>query len=158
MNGVVDPPDINGEGPRIDSTALVDRSAEVHPSTSSLILRGCHPHGVVLQHAPGHPHRYDYEQMAMPTATSEINLIQTFADTTVIGLTINHEHMTAAEVSAAIVSYERELGIPATDALTRIARPPGGHGVLGVPAPRAARWRLESRVASAAWRASDGDP
>ena len=55
----------------------------------------------------------------MPTPQSEINLIQTFADTKVIGLTINHENMTDAEVTAAITLYELELGIPATDALTR---------------------------------------
>ena len=109
------------ESERPDVIVIEGQGALGHPafSTSSLILRGCHPHGVVLQHAPERPHRCDYEQMPMPTAAAEINLIQTFADTTVIGLTINHEHMTEAEVSAAIVSYERELGIPATDALTR---------------------------------------
>ena len=42
-----------------------------------------------------------------------------FADTTVIGLTINHENMNDTEVSAAITRYEKELGIPVTDALTR---------------------------------------
>ena len=57
--------------------------------------------------------------MAMPLPASEIELIQTFADTKVIGLTINHEHMTDVEVEAAITLYERELGIPATDALSR---------------------------------------
>lgn len=36
-----------------------------------------------------------------------------------IGLTINHEGMRDADVTAAIIMYERELGIPATDALTR---------------------------------------
>ena len=92
-----------------------------HPaySTSSFILRGSCPDGVVLQHAPGRPHRCDFEQMAMPTPASEINLIQTFAETKVIGLTLNHENMTDAEVSSAITRYERELGIPVTDALTR---------------------------------------
>ena len=92
-----------------------------HPglSTSSLILRGSHPDGVVLQHAPRRAHRCDFEQMAMPEAATEIHLIQTFADTKVIGLTINHENMTDADVSEAIVAYERELGIPATDPLTR---------------------------------------
>jgi uncharacterized NAD-dependent epimerase/dehydratase family protein len=58
----------------------------------------------------------------MPTPASEINLIETFADTKVIGLTINHENMTDSEVSAAITMYELEFGVPATDALTR---PPG---------------------------------
>ena len=92
-----------------------------HPaySTSSFILRGSCPDGVVLQHAPGRINRCDFEQMAMPLPDTEIDLIQTFADTKVIGLTINHENMTEAEVTAAITRYECELGIPVTDALTR---------------------------------------
>ncbi|MDH5543866.1 MAG: NAD-dependent epimerase/dehydratase family protein, partial [Nitrospinota bacterium] len=45
--------------------------------------------------------------------------IHTFANTNVIGLTINHENMSCAEVDAAITLYEYELGIPATDALTK---------------------------------------
>ena len=55
----------------------------------------------------------------MPTPASEIKLIQTFANTSVIGLTINHENLSDAEISAAITKYERELGIPTTDALAR---------------------------------------
>jgi uncharacterized NAD-dependent epimerase/dehydratase family protein len=92
-----------------------------HPaySTSSFILRGSCPDGVVLQHAPGREHRCDFPQMSMPTPASEINLIETFATTKVIGLTLNHENMTDAEVSSAITLYECELGIPVTDALTR---------------------------------------
>ncbi len=92
-----------------------------HPaySTSSFILRGGAPNGVILQHAPGRSNRCDFERMPMPTPASEINLIETFSDTKVIGLTINHENMTDAEVSSAIVRYERELGVPVTDALTR---------------------------------------
>jgi uncharacterized NAD-dependent epimerase/dehydratase family protein len=92
-----------------------------HPaySTSSFILRGSCPDGVVLQHAPGRRSRCDFEQMAMPTPADEINLIQTFANTKVIGLTINHENMTDAEVDLAISLYESELEIPATDALAR---------------------------------------
>lgn len=57
--------------------------------------------------------------MPMPDPAAEINLIQTFADTKVIGLTINHELMDDAEISSAIEKYERELGIAATDALRR---------------------------------------
>ena len=55
----------------------------------------------------------------MPLPATEINLIQTFSDTKVIGLTINHENMTDAEVDVAITLYECELGIPATDSLSR---------------------------------------
>lgn len=92
-----------------------------HPaySTSSFILRGSCPQAVILQHAPGRPHRCDFEQMAMPEPASEIGLIETFADTRVIGLTINHEHLDDAGISAAIAHYERDLGLPATDPLTR---------------------------------------
>lgn len=90
-----------------------------HPafSTSSLIIRGSRPHGVVLQHAPGRSARCDFAHMPMPTPAAEINLIQTFADTKVIGLTINHENMSSAQVAAAIALYEIELGIPALDPL-----------------------------------------
>jgi len=104
-----------------DVIIIEGQGALSHPafSTSSFILRGSCPHAVVLQHAPGRAHRCDFGQMEMPKPDTEINLIQTFADTKVIGLTINHENMTDAEVSAAITLYESELGIPATDALTR---------------------------------------
>ena len=109
------------EGENPDVIIIEGQGALSHPaySTSSFIIRGSCPDGVVLQHAPGRTHRCDFEQMAMPTPATEINLIQTFADTKVIGLTINHENMTDAEVDAAITLYECELGIPATDALTR---------------------------------------
>jgi len=108
------------EGERPDVIIVEGQGALSHPaySTSSLILRGSHPDGVVLQHAPGRAHRCDFEKMTMPTPAAEINLIQTFADTKVIGLTINHENMTGSEVDASIIQYERELGIPVADALT----------------------------------------
>lgn len=57
--------------------------------------------------------------MAMPSPASEINLIETFADTKVIGLTINHENMNEAEIEAAIPRYTAELDVPVTDALAR---------------------------------------
>jgi len=109
------------EGEHPDVIVIEGQGALSHPaySTSSFILRGSCPDAVVLQHAPARTHRCDFPQMVMPTAASEINLIQTFVDTKVIGLTINHENMTDAEVGAAILLYELELGIPVTDALTR---------------------------------------
>ena len=104
-----------------DVIVVEGQGALSHPafSSTSFILRGSCPNGVVLQHAPGRSMRCDFENMAMPTPASEINLIETFADTKIIGLTINHEHMNDIEVGAAISKYEQELGIPVTDALTR---------------------------------------
>ena len=109
------------EGENPDIIIIEGQGALSHPAylTSTFILRGSRPDAVVLQHAPGRVNLGDFSQMAMPTPVDEINLIQAFADTKVIGLTINHENMTDAEVNAAIARYERELGIPATDALTR---------------------------------------
>ncbi len=94
-----------------------------HPAylTSAYILRGSRPQAVVLQHAPKRNRLSDFGTLTTPTAASEINLIETFADTKVIGLTINHENMDDDEVSAAIVRYEAELAIPVSDALTRPA-------------------------------------
>jgi len=106
-----------------DVIIIEGQGALSHPaySTSSFILRGSCPDGVVLQHAPRRQHRCDFEHMSMPMPipATEINLIETFSDTKVIGLTINHENMTDTEVSTAITLYESELGIPVTDALTR---------------------------------------
>lgn len=111
----------DGEQPGV--IVIEGQGALSHPaySTSSFILRGSVPHGVILQHAPGRKHRCDFEQMSMPTARSEIKLIETFADTQVIGLTLNHENMDEGEINGAIIQYASELNIPVTDAL---ARPP----------------------------------
>jgi len=107
------------EGP--DVIVIEGQGALSHPAylTSTFILRGSRPDGVVLQHAPARSRLGDFGTVVMPTPAREIELIETFADTKVIGLTINHENMSDADVSDAIVRYQDELGIPATDALTR---------------------------------------
>jgi uncharacterized NAD-dependent epimerase/dehydratase family protein len=109
------------EGEHPDVIIVEGQGALSHPAylTSSFILRGAQPHAVVLQHAPARRWLGDFGDLRMPTAASEITLIQTFAKTKVIGLTINHEHMTETDVTEAIKLYEFELGIPVTDALTR---------------------------------------
>ena len=107
------------EGESPDVIIIEGQGALSHPafSTSSLILRGSHPHAVILQHAPGRAHRCDFETMTMPTPASEINLIQTFSDTRVIGLTLNHENMEAVAIDEAVRRYSSELGIPVADPL-----------------------------------------
>lgn len=109
------------ENEKPDVIIIEGQGALSHPafSSTSFILRGSCANGVILQHAPAREHRCDFERMPIPTPASEINLIETFANTRVIGLTINHENMTDADVNAAIVRYEKELNISVTDALTR---------------------------------------
>jgi len=109
------------EGERPDVIVIEGQGALSHPAylSSTFVLRGGRPHAVILQHAPGRSFLSDFPDIPMPTPASEINLIETFSDATVIGLTINHECMTDAEVTAAILLYATSLGLPVTDALTR---------------------------------------
>jgi uncharacterized NAD-dependent epimerase/dehydratase family protein len=109
------------EGESPDVIVVEGQGALSHPAylSSTFILRGSRPDGVILQHAPARRVLGDFPDVPTPDPASEINLIETFADTKVIGLTINHEEMSDAEVTAAITLYEMQLGIPATDALTR---------------------------------------
>lgn len=109
------------EGEHPDVIVVEGQGALSHPAylTSAYILRGSRPAGVIVQHAPKRVTLGDFPGISMPTVASEIALIEAFADTTVIGVTVNHEHMTDAEISAVIDEYELELGMPVTDALTR---------------------------------------
>lgn len=104
-----------------DVIIIEGQGALSHPaySSSAFILKGSRPDAVVLQHAPGRPRLSDFPAFATPSPKSEIRLIETFSDTKVIGLTLNHENMTDVELSAAIAMYEATIGLPATDALTR---------------------------------------
>lgn len=106
-----------------DIVIVEGQGALSHPaySSSAFVLRGASPHGVILQHSPARAHRCDFQALPMPTPASEIHLIETFVDTRVIGLSINHENMTSAALDAAIGHYEQALGLPVTDALLRPA-------------------------------------
>ena len=104
-----------------DVILIEGQGALSHPAfcTSAFILRGSQPSAVVLQHAPKRAHRCDFPTMPMPLIKSEITLIEAFADTRVIGITLNHEAMTGTDVIRTIDSLSRDLGIPVTDALTQ---------------------------------------
>nr|WP_274636026.1 DUF1611 domain-containing protein [Microbacterium bovistercoris] len=109
------------ETERPDVIIVEGQGALSHPAylTSAYILRGSRPTGVIVQHAPKRKTLGDFPMIAMPTVASEIALIEAFADTQVIGVTINHENMNDAEIGASIDEYELDLNLPATDALTR---------------------------------------
>jgi uncharacterized NAD-dependent epimerase/dehydratase family protein len=104
-----------------DVIIVEGQGALSHPAylTSAYILRGSRPAGVIVQHAPKRLTLGDYPMIDMPTVASEVALIEAFADTKVIGITINHEHMEPDEITAAIIEVELENGLPATDPLTR---------------------------------------
>lgn len=109
------------EGEDPDVIIVEGQGALSHPAylSSVFILRGSEPDAVILQHAPTRQRLGDFTSVPMPTVPGEIELIEAFADTRVIGITLNHEGMTDADVTAAIARYELEVGLPTTDALTR---------------------------------------
>jgi len=111
------------EGEDPDVIVVEGQGALSHPAylSSGHILRGSLPHGVIVQHAPKRKFLGDFPMMPMPTAASEIALIEAFVDTRVIGVTINHEEMTPVEIDDAIADHRLHLGLPVTDPLTRSA-------------------------------------
>ncbi len=113
------------EAEQPDVILIEGQGALSHPAfcTSAFILRGSQPDAVILQHAPKRAHRCDFPNMPMPTPASEIALIEAFSDTKVIGVTINHEGMSEAEIKDTITGQTEKLGLPVTDALSR----PTGH-------------------------------
>ena len=108
------------ENEQPDVIVVEGQGALSHPaySSSAFILRGSCPHGVVLQHAPKRVNRCDFDKMKMPAPADEINLIQTFSKTSVIGVAINHENMSGGELANVIERYKQELGLPTTDPLS----------------------------------------
>ncbi|WP_254933196.1 NAD-dependent epimerase/dehydratase family protein [Cyanobium sp. WAJ14-Wanaka] len=92
-----------------------------HPAylSSAFILRGSQPQAVILQHAPARRKLSDFPFLPVPSPASEIRLIEAFSPTRVIGLTLNHEGLDRAALTAAIALYEAELAIPVTDAISR---------------------------------------
>src|SRR6478752_7977291 len=109
------------EGEDPDVIVVEGQGALSHPAylTSAHILRGSRPAGVIVQHAPKRQVLGDFPMVPMPTAASEVRLIESFADTRVIGVTINHEDMSDDEVIASIADHRLSLGLPVTDPLTR---------------------------------------
>ena len=109
----------DGEDP--DVIIVEGQGALSHPAylTSAHILRGSRPAGVIVQHAPRRRVLGDFPMVAMPTLESEIALIEAFAATKVIGVTVNHEGMSDVEIDDAIDDIELAHGVPATDPLTR---------------------------------------
>ncbi len=109
------------EGEDPDVIVVEGQGALSHPAylTSGHILRGSRPEAVIVQHAPKRKVLGDFPMMPMPTAASEIALIEAFADTRVIGVTINHEEMTELELAESIALHAAQLGLPVTDPLTR---------------------------------------
>jgi len=102
-----------------DIIVVEGQGALSHPAFTSTvaILRGSIPDAIILQHPPRRANHCDYPEIPMPTLVSEIKLIELFAKSPVIAITLNHEGMDDDEVTDTIAEYEDQYGLPVTDVL-----------------------------------------
>ncbi|MBE9028489.1 DUF1611 domain-containing protein [filamentous cyanobacterium LEGE 11480] len=107
------------EQDRPDIILVEGQSAVSHPAFMSSvgILKGSLPDAVILQHPPARQYRCDFPTLPMPTLTSEIQLIEAIAQTTVMAITLSHENLSGVAVQEYITAYERDLQLPTTDVL-----------------------------------------
>ena len=103
-----------------DIIIVEGQGALSHPAYASScgILRGARPKAVILQHPPKRKVLGDFPFVNMPSVQSEIDLIEHFSETKVIGITLNHEGMNNEEVNTTIREYEHTFQLPVTDLLT----------------------------------------
>jgi uncharacterized NAD-dependent epimerase/dehydratase family protein len=102
-----------------DIIVVEGQGALSHPAFTSTaaILRGAVPDAIILQHPPRRSGHCDYPEIPMPSLVSEISLIELFAKSPVIAVTLNHEGMTDDDLADTITEYESEYGLPVTDVL-----------------------------------------
>ena len=102
-----------------DIILVEGQSAVSHPAfmSSQGILKGSMPDGIILQHPPARKFRCDFPRLAMPSAESEIKLIETIAKTKVVAITLSHEDMDDHGILKVIEDYEKRLQLPTTDVL-----------------------------------------
>jgi uncharacterized NAD-dependent epimerase/dehydratase family protein len=87
-----------------------------YPGGFELIAAG-RVDGVVLQHAPARTVYDGFEQYPIASLDREIQILELLAQRPVIALTINHEQLSDAEITATIAAYEARYGRPAIDVL-----------------------------------------
>lgn len=90
-----------------------------HPAylSSCFIIRGGQPEAIIVQHPPKRETLGDYPNIKMPHLKDEIELIEVFSRSPVIGIAINHENMSDSEVNETIEAYQEQFERPTTDVL-----------------------------------------
>lgn len=102
-----------------DIIIVEGQGALSHPAyaSSAGILKGARPQAVILQHAPKRKVLGDFPFFPVPSVESEIQLIEHYGKTKVIGITLNHEGMNDLEIEKTIKEYELKYQLPTTDIL-----------------------------------------
>lgn len=87
-----------------------------YPGGFELIAAG-RPHAIILQTAPKRVTYDEFPDFPLALLEKEIQVIELLANRPVMTLTLNHEHMTDAEIETTIAQYEKQYGIPCCDVL-----------------------------------------
>lgn len=103
-----------------DIIIVEGQGALSHPAfnSSSAILRGAMPSAVILQHPPKRNYYCDYPNIPLLGLEGEIEMIESFSNSDVIAITINHEDMNMTELEDTINTYQSEYNLPTSDVLT----------------------------------------
>jgi len=88
-----------------------------HPAyiTTAYIIRGSNPDAIILQVPPARKTRAGFSQFELPPVKEAMSLIEHFAGTKIVAISINHEGMSHEEVDAIVKEYEETFGIPTFD-------------------------------------------
>lgn len=107
------------EAKQPDIIILEGQGSLSHPAylSSCFIIRGGQPEAIIVQHPPKRENLGDYPNIKMPRLEDEIELIEVFSRSPVIGIAINHEDMSDSQVEEMIESYQKQFEVPAADVL-----------------------------------------
>ena len=87
---------------------------------SRAILSAAAPSGIVVVHAPGRKtrnYRRDQLSIPMPDLAREIELLEAFSGSRVVGLAVNHEGLGRADVERVSLEYRERFRLPVCDPL-----------------------------------------
>ncbi|MBS3816679.1 MAG: DUF1611 domain-containing protein [Candidatus Thermoplasmatota archaeon] len=122
---------LSGEAEHVTLKASTERDPDVviiegqaciaHPQGGNplALMKGVHPHGVVLIHAPGREEKDGLPDFEPPRLDVEKKTIEFFYPDSVIAIGLNHEN--DIDVDKWIERYEKEYDLPVEDAL--LSRP-----------------------------------
>lgn len=102
-----------------DVIVLEGQGALTHPAYPGgfeLIAAG-RPKGIIVQHAPARKTLDGFPQFKMADLAREIELLESYSQQPVIGITLNHEDMTREQVEETVRKYEARFHVPTCDPL-----------------------------------------
>ncbi len=100
-----------------DVVIVEGQACIAHPQGGNplALMKGVHPHGIVLIHAPGREEKDGLPDFDPPDLDQEKDTIEFFYPDSVIAIGINHEG--GIDVEEWIEKYENEYGLPVEDSL-----------------------------------------